>query len=78
MAQMTELHRRVLRHLRELRNKYGNCYHELDAIAEAVGCDPDKLFETEDNTGVLADLEWDGSVMRAGTDFIAVGSMDWE
>jgi hypothetical protein len=73
----TGMHAKVLKHIRSLREKYGDCYHDLGAIAKAIGCDKDALFETENNTGVLADLEWSGDVMRIGTSFVAVGQFDW-
>lgn len=79
MSQMTELHRRAIYCLRELYDDFGSqAWHSLDRIAEELGCDPDLLFEKDDRTGILADLEADGKLMRIDTDFIAVGRMDWE
>ena len=67
-----QLKDRALAQLREWRDEDGNCYQRLERLVGALNCEPEELFDWDNETGVLLELEQDGDVCRIGTNaFIA-------
>ena len=71
---------RTLKLLQELREEEGSCYYGLNYLVNKLGCDPLELYNWDDDSGVLYELERRGLVSIAhGKEpaFIACGEMDW-
>lgn len=72
-----ELKQRALLQLREWREE-DPAYRGIDSLADALDCDQKLLFNWDEATGVLAELQDDGLVDIVGDDsVIAVGRMQW-
>lgn len=53
---MTDQHRKVLHHLRVLREEHGSCYFDTEDISEAVGIPVLELYNHDKDSGILFDL----------------------
>ena len=75
---MRNLKNEALSYLRELREQNGNCYHGIDSISAFINCDPEDLFDWENDSGVLLELYEEGLVYKIVDSFMAAGSMGWD
>lgn len=72
-----ELKQRALIQLREWREEESAC-RSIEFLAAVLGCDEKLLFNWDEDTGILVDLEYDGLVEIIGDDcVVAVGRMEW-
>jgi len=72
-----KLKQRALSQLREWREDDSAC-RGIDSLADALDCDQKLLFNWDEDTGILVDLEYEGLVEIIGDDsVIAVGRMEW-
>lgn len=72
-----ELKQRALIQLREWREE-DPAYRGINSLADALDCNQKLLFDWDEYTGVLVELEEDGLVDIVGGECVsAVGRMEW-
>lgn len=64
---MSSKREKVISTIKNLYREDGGCYQSLKRVSELSGVDKEDLYDWENNSGILFDLEFDGVVQLQGS-----------